>query len=55
MNSVVFQQLVENIGVEPMTSWMQIKRSSQTELIPLIYGSPGQSWTADPYIISVVL
>ena len=21
--------LVENIGVEPMTSWMQIKRSSQ--------------------------
>ena len=23
------ETLVENIGVEPMTSWMQIKRSSQ--------------------------
>ena len=25
----LFYRIVENIGVEPMTSWMQIKRSSQ--------------------------
>ena len=25
----LFYRTVENIGVEPMTSWMQIKRSSQ--------------------------
>ena len=65
---------VEANGVEPMTSWMQIRRSSQLSYAPKIKlqipsfkfqetalvvwayrCSPGQSWTADLYIISVAL
>ena len=45
---------VENVGLEPTTPGLQSRCSSQLSQSPFC-GSPGQTRTADPHIISVVL
>ena len=47
--------LVENVGLEPTTPGLQSRCSSQLSQSPRRYCSPGQTRTADPHIISVVL
>ena len=62
--------MVEVNGFEPMTPCVQGRCSSQLSYTPNMWlmgcrlnkvneqipsGSPEQTWTADPYIISVVL
>ena len=48
--------LVENVGLEPTTPGLQSRCSSQLSQSPsLPMRSPGQTRTADPHIISVVL
>ena len=48
--------LVENVGLEPTTPGLQSRCSSQLSQSPRCpVGSPGQTRTADPHIISVVL
>ena len=48
--------LVENVGLEPTTPGLQSRCSSQlSQSPPLHLRSPGQTRTADPHIISVVL
>ena len=46
---------VENAGLEPATPGLQSRCSSRLSQSPLPCGSPGQTRTADPHIISVVL
>ena len=47
---------VENVGLEPTTPGLQSRCSSQLSQSPRCpVGSPGQTRTADPHIISVVL
>ena len=46
--------VVENVGLEPTTPGLQSRCSSQLSQSP-VCGSPGQTRTADPHIISVVL
>ena len=48
-------RLVENVGLEPTTPGLQSRCSSQLSQSPRRYCSPGQTRTADPHIISVVL
>ena len=48
--------LVENVGLEPTTPGLQSRCSSQLSQSPALrLSSPGQTRTADPHIISVVL
>ena len=48
--------LVENVGLEPTTPGLQSRCSSQLSQSPAAsVCSPGQTRTADPHIISVVL
>ena len=48
--------IVENVGLEPTTPGLQSRCSSQLSQSPLPpMRSPGQTRTADPHIISVVL
>ena len=48
--------LVENVGLEPTTPGLQSRCSSQLSQSPALRPcSPGQTRTADPHIISVVL
>ena len=48
--------IVENVGLEPTTPGLQSRCSSQLSQSPsLLTCSPGQTRTADPHIISVVL
>ena len=47
--------IVENVGLEPTTPGLQSRCSSQLSQSPRRYCSPGQTRTADPHIISVVL
>ena len=47
---------VENVGLEPTTPGLQSRCSSQLSQSPALrLSSPGQTRTADPHIISVVL
>ena len=49
-------RLVENVGLEPTTPGLQSRCSSQLSQSPIPpMRSPGQTRTADPHIISVVL
>ena len=50
----MIEPFVEIVGVEPTTPCLQSRCSSQLSYTPML-GSPEQTWTADPYIISVVL
>ena len=48
--------IVENVGLEPTTPGLQSRCSSQLSQSPIPpMRSPGQTRTADPHIISVVL
>ena len=48
--------VVENVGLEPTTPGLQSRCSSQlSQSPPPLMRSPGQTRTADPHIISVVL
>ena len=50
------RRMVENVGLEPTTPGLQSRCSSQlSQSPPLFLRSPGQTRTADPHIISVVL
>ena len=54
--SRLYAACVENVGLEPTTPGLQSRCSSQLSQSPaLITCSPGQTRTADPHIISVVL
>ena len=50
------RRIVENVGLEPTTPGLHSRCSSQLSQSPILKQcSPGQTRTADPHIISVVL
>ena len=53
--AAVSRRRVENAGLEPATPGLQSRCSSQLSQSPCRHCSPGQTRTADPHIISVVL
>jgi hypothetical protein len=48
--------MVDPIGLEPTTSWMQIRRSTRWAKGPYKFnGGPGKTWTYDLTVINGAL